>query len=89
MHGRGAGGDGDYNWGDYRDSTMDAAIDRARVEMDPAKRQAAINEAIRLQHENVHHIPIHRRMQPWASRANVELVHRPDSWLEASWVKIR
>ena len=68
---------------------MDAAIDRAKVETDRAKRQAAIDEAIRLEHEAVHHIPLHRRMQPWASRANVELVHRPDSWLEVDWVRIR
>ena len=89
LHGRSAQGDGDYNWGDYRDAAMDAAIDRAKVEMDPAKRQAAINEAIRIQHENVYHVPIHRRMAPWASRANVEVVHRPDSWLEVAWVKVR
>ena len=89
LRGRGEKGDGDYNWGNYRDGTMDAAIDRAKVEMDAGKRQAAINEAIRIQHENVYHIPIHRRMQPWASRANVEAVHRPDSWLEVAWVRIR
>ena len=89
LRGRGEKGDGDYNWGNYRDGTMDAAIDRAKVEMDADKRQAAINEAIRIQHENVYHIPIHRRMQPWASRANVEAVHRPDSWLEVAWVRIR
>ena len=89
LRGRGEKGDGDYNWGNYRDAAMDAAIDRARFEMDPGKRQAAINEAIRIQHEQVYHVPIHRRMQPWATRANVEVVHRPDSWLEVAWVKIR
>jgi peptide/nickel transport system substrate-binding protein len=89
LRSRGPGGDGDYNWGDYRDPALDAAIDRAKVEMDPARRQAAINEAIRIQHENVYHIPLHRRMSPWASRANVEVVHRPDSWLEVAWVKVR
>jgi peptide/nickel transport system substrate-binding protein len=89
LRGRGAVGDGDYNWGDYKDAAMDAAIDRVKVEMDPAKRQAAVNEAIRIQHEQVYHIPIHRRMQPWASRANVEVAHRPDSWLEVAWVRVK
>jgi peptide/nickel transport system substrate-binding protein len=89
LHSRSARGDGDYNWGDYRDDKLDALIDQAKVEMDRAKRQALVNEAIRLQHENVYHIPLHRRMAPWASRANVDVVHRPDSWLEVSWVKIR
>ncbi len=80
---------GDYNWGDYRDEKMDTLIDQARVEMDRAKRQSIINEALRMQHENVYHIPLHRRMSPWASRANVDVVHRPDSWVEVSWVKVR
>ena len=89
LHGRTAKGDGDYNWGDYRDEKMDALIDQARVEMDRGKRQSLINEALRMHHENVFHIPLHRRMSPWASRANVEVVHRPDSWVEIGWVKIR
>jgi peptide/nickel transport system substrate-binding protein len=88
LHSRNAKGDGDYNWGGYRDGKMDALIDQAKVEMDRAKRQALVNEAIRLQHENVYHIPLHRRMSPWASRAGVDVVHRPDSWLEVSWVKV-
>jgi len=89
LRGRGEGGDGDYNWGNYRDPAMDALIDQVKVEMDPARRQAAIDAAIRMQHEGVYHIPLHRRMSPWASRSNVEVVHRPDSWLEVAWVKIR
>ncbi len=89
LHSRNDKGDGDYNWGGYRDERMDALIDQARVEMDRAKRQAAINEALRIQHENVYHIPLHRRMAPWASRANVEVAHRPDSWLEVRWVKVK
>ena len=89
LHGRNEKGDGDYNWGGYRDAKLDDLTDRAKVEMDPGKRQALINEAMRIQHENVYHIPLHRRMAPWASRANVEVVHRPDSWLEVAWVTIR
>ena len=84
-----AKGDGDYNWGDYRDEKMDALIDQAKVEMDRGKRQALVNEALRMHHENVYHIPLHRRMSPWALRANMEVVHRPDSWVEVGWVKVR
>jgi peptide/nickel transport system substrate-binding protein len=25
---------------------------------------------------------------PWAARANVTAVHRPDNWLELAWVQI-
>jgi peptide/nickel transport system substrate-binding protein len=89
LHSRNARGDGDFNWGDYRDEKMDALIDQAKVEMDPAKRQAFIDDAFRIERENVHHIPLHRRMAPWASRANVEVAYRPDSWLEVRWVSVR
>jgi peptide/nickel transport system substrate-binding protein len=89
LRGRGEKGDGDYNWGDYRDPAFDALVDQVKVEMDTAKRQAAINQAMRIQHENIYHIPLHRRMQPWATRANVEVAHRPDSWLEVAWVKVK
>ena len=89
LHGRNDKGDGDYNWGNYRDEKLDALIDQAKVEMDPAKRQALINEALKIQHDNVYHIPLHRRMAPWASRASVQVVHRPDSWLEVRWVTVK
>ena len=89
LHSRNEKGDGDYNWGNYKDEKMDALIDQAKVEMDKAKRQALINEALKTQHENVYLVPLHRRMAPWASRANVELAICPDSWLEVRWVTVR
>ena len=89
LHSRNARGDGDFNWGDYRNEKMDALIDQAKVEMDRGKRQALINEAFKIERENVHHIPLHRRMAPWASRANVEVAYRPDSWLEVRWVNVK
>ncbi|MEP7067613.1 MAG: ABC transporter substrate-binding protein [Usitatibacter sp.] len=88
LHGRNATGDGDFNWGDYRDEKMDALIDVAKVEMDGAKRKKLIDEAYAIERQNVYNIPLHRRMAPWASRANVEMVHRPDSWVEVRWVRL-
>ena len=89
LHSRNEKGDGDYNWGGYRDPELDALIDRAKVEMDSGKRQALVNEAMKRVHENVYLIPLHRRMAPWASRAGVEVLHRPDSWVEVQWVRVR
>ena len=89
LHSRSDKGDGDYNWGSYRDARLDALIDQARIEMDMAKRQALINAAMKLHHDNVYHIPVYRRMAPWASRANVQVVQLPNIWLQATWVTIR
>jgi peptide/nickel transport system substrate-binding protein len=89
FHGRNDRGDGDSNWGNYRDASLDALIDRARVETDAAKRQSLINEAMQRIHDNVYYIPLHRRIAPWVSRANVEAVHRANNHLHALWVTVR
>jgi peptide/nickel transport system substrate-binding protein len=89
FHGRNAQGDGDSNWGNYRDEKLDSLIDRAKVETDPKKRQALINEAMQTIHENVYYIPLHHRISPWVSRANVEVVHRANNHLQAIWVNVR
>ena len=89
LHSRNDKGDGDYNWGNYKDARFDALIDQAKGETDMAKRQGLIIEAMKMHHDNVFHIPIHLQVIPWASRANVEVVHRADNWLQATWVKIK
>jgi peptide/nickel transport system substrate-binding protein len=89
MHSRNARGDGNVNLGGYADSRIDAAIDAARVEMDAAARKRLVLEALRLHREGFYDIPLHVQMTTWAARANVQLVHRPDDWLQASWVRIR
>jgi peptide/nickel transport system substrate-binding protein len=33
-------------------------------------------------------IPLHRQVIPWASRANVSVVHMPNNWLVPMWVKV-
>ena len=51
---------------------------------DPAKH--GVRQRVR---ENVYTIPLHRQMIPWAARANVDLVHRPDNVVETLWVRIK
>ncbi|HXN15151.1 MAG TPA: ABC transporter substrate-binding protein [Usitatibacter sp.] len=89
LHSRNDKGDGDYNWGNYKDPEFDALIDSAKGDTDPKHRQETINKAMQRHHEMIHHIPIHLQVIPWASRANVEVIHRPDNWLQTTWVKIK
>jgi peptide/nickel transport system substrate-binding protein len=89
LHSRNDKGDGDYNWGNYKDPEFDALIDTAKGEVDAKKRQELINQAMKRHHEQVYHIPIHLQVIPWASRANVDVIHRADNWLQATWVKIK
>ena len=81
-------GAGDYNWGAYVNPKLDALIDAARVEVDPARRKQIIAEALAEHQAQVHHVPLHRQVIPWAMRANVHAVHRADNWLEIQWVRL-
>ena len=58
-------------------------------EADPKKREGQIKAALREYIDQVHLIPLHRQVIPWAARQNVEVVHRPDNWLEVPWVTIK
>jgi peptide/nickel transport system substrate-binding protein len=89
LHSRNDKGDGDYNWGNYKDAAFDAMIDEAKGEVDMKKRQGIINQAMKHFHDNVYMIPLHLQVIPWASRANVNVIHRADNWLQATWVTIK
>ena len=88
LHSRNDKGDGDYNWGNYKDEKFDAMVDDAKGDTDPKHRQETINKAMQYFHDNVLMIPLHLQVIPWASRSNVEVIHRADNWLQATWVKI-
>ncbi|MEO8103352.1 MAG: ABC transporter substrate-binding protein [Betaproteobacteria bacterium] len=88
VHGR-DDSNGDWNVGNFRDLKLDDTIDKAKVELDLVKRRELIIEAVRMLQEGVYMVPLYRRLAPWASRANVQVVHRPDMTLEALWVNVR
>jgi len=81
-------GAGDTNYGNFRNAQVDELIDRAEVEMDMAKRQRLMNEAIGIIEKEVLVIPLHRQVIPWVSRANVIVLHRSDNKFAPIWVRI-
>ena len=89
LHSRNNDGSGEYNWGNYKNPALDDLIDKAERETDMKLRQGMINKAMQLHHDDVLHIPLHLQVIPWASAAGVSVVHRPDNWLETTWVKMK
>ncbi|HET6264530.1 MAG TPA: ABC transporter substrate-binding protein [Usitatibacter sp.] len=89
LHSRNDKGDGDYNWGNYKDPAFDAMIDEAKGETDMKKRQDTIIKAMKHFHDNVYMIPLHLQVIPWASRSNTTVIHRADNWLQATWVTVK
>jgi peptide/nickel transport system substrate-binding protein len=81
-------GIGEYNRGNFKDDELDAIVAASSKEPDVEKRKALIKKAMLLHNEQVRHIPLHRQFIPWAARKNVNVVHRPDNWLEMQWVKM-
>jgi len=47
-----------------------------------------VNEAMKLVHDEIVVLPLHRQVIPWVSRRGVSVVHRPDNNLNPAWVKV-
>ena len=88
-HSRDSKGAGDSNYGDAKNDELDKLIDKLEGEMNLAERQTMINRATTIMHDEVHVIPLHRQLIPWASRKNVTVLHRPNNTLDLHWVVIK
>ena len=88
MRSRGDGGVGYYNWGNVKNPKLDELAIASSKEADPVKREQLIKAALREHNEQIHHIPLHRQVIPWAARSNVTVTHRADNWLEWQWVTV-
>jgi peptide/nickel transport system substrate-binding protein len=82
-------GVGFYNWGRVRNAKFDELAAASSVEPDPKKRELLVKSALREYLDQVHLIPLHRQVIPWAARSNVEVVHRSDNWLEVPWITLK
>ncbi|MDO9611206.1 MAG: ABC transporter substrate-binding protein, partial [Serpentinimonas sp.] len=78
----GPGGDGNFNAGRFSSPRLDALIDRIKTETDPHIRPRLLTEALQMHNDYVAHIPLHNQIIPWAMRANVQIVHRPDNRID-------
>ena len=88
LHSNDGKGAGDFNYGNYVNKKLDALIDAQRIEPDPAKRKKLIAEALAEHNAQIHHVPLHRQVIPWAMRENIRAVHRADNWIETQWVYV-
>jgi peptide/nickel transport system substrate-binding protein len=81
-------GNGSFNYGRYVNPKLDALIDAAAVETNIEKRRDIIRQAIAEHNAQVHHVPLHRQMIPWAMRSNVTVVHRADNAPSLEWITL-
>ena len=81
-------GVGFYNYGRWRNDKADAIAARSSTEADPKKREELVKAALKEYKDNIHVLPLHRQVIPWAARQNVNVVHRADNWFEVQWVTV-
>jgi peptide/nickel transport system substrate-binding protein len=89
LRSRGPGGAGTFNWGSVKNPKIEELGVASSKEPDPIKREQLIKAVLREHNEQVHHIPLHRQVIPWAMRSNVDVIHRPDNWLEWRWITVK
>ena len=58
------------------------------TEPDAKKREQLIRAALGEWQAQIHTIPLHRQVVPWAVRSNVSLVHRADNSVVMQWVTV-
>ncbi len=82
-------GDGDYNYGRYTNPKIDELTAKIKVDMNSEARLKLIHEALLAHNAETNHIPLHRQVIPWASRANVSVVHRADNNVTPYWATVK
>jgi peptide/nickel transport system substrate-binding protein len=79
---------GTYNVGSFSSKKIDELTDKIEVEVDQAKRQALISEALAIHKDEIGHIPLHQAGLAWGVRKGVSVHLRNDDSLELKWVKV-
>ncbi|MBV8501076.1 MAG: ABC transporter substrate-binding protein [Paucibacter sp.] len=78
-HTRSAGGNGNYNFWSVSDARLDELIDASRTEIDVAKRDTMLREALMRVRDEFLFIPLHYQLRPWTMKKGVQTPYRWDS----------
>ena len=85
---RTTGADGNFNFSKISDPVVDRLVDAMKSEVDVAKRNQMIRDALVRTRDEVLLIPLHHQMRPWAMKANVTTIHRSDDRPEVRFTRI-
>ncbi len=79
---------GSWNFGNFSNARVDELLPMIQQEIDPAARQAMIDEVVAISQAEVAYIPLYTQPLIWAARDGVELVQRADNFFMLRWVTI-
>ena len=86
---RDKGADGNFNFSKVSDATVDRLVDAMKTEVDVAKRNGMIRDALNRVRDEMLVIPLHHQVRPWAMKAGVTTVHRSDDRPEARFTTVK
>ncbi|MBC7157665.1 MAG: ABC transporter substrate-binding protein [Rhodobacteraceae bacterium] len=79
---------GSWNFGGYSNARVDELLPLIQQELDPAKRQALVDELVAVTQQEVAYIPLYVEPLIWAAKENIDLVQRPDNFFFLRWVTV-
>ncbi len=79
---------GSWNFGGYSNARLDEALPGILSEIDPARRQALIDEVTGIYQDEVAYVPLYVQPLVWGTRSNIELTQRPDNFFILRWVTV-
>ncbi len=85
----GAGGQGQFNLGSYSNPKLDELTAKIQSETDQPKRNAMINEAMKLHQDDIGHIPLHQQALAWGLKKNLTLVQLPSNDIFVKWMVLK
>lgn len=81
-------GAGTFNLGGYANTDIDALTAKILTETDQQQRNALIDEAWVILHDDVGYVPLHQQALAWGVRDGVEVTQRADNQFFWQWVTV-
>ena len=79
---------GSWNFGNYSNARIDELLPMIQQEIDPAKRQAMVDEVVAISQDEMAYIPLYTQPLIWAAKDGVDLVQRADNFFMLRWVTV-
>jgi peptide/nickel transport system substrate-binding protein len=79
---------GSWNFGGYSNERVDTLLPQVQREIDPAARQAMLDEIAMTVQDETAYVPLHVQPLLWGSKSKVSLVQRPDNFFLLRWVSV-
>jgi len=80
---------GGLNAGRYSNPKFDEYLPKIASELDTAKRNQLITEAVTIERNDISHIPLHQQPVIWAAKKGIELHQSPDNQLRLWLVTVK